>query len=233
MTNAACQHIREHRSVLASAEKRALHWIARRLPAWINSDHLSALGLASLFAAGLAFAAFRWTPWAAAAVVAALAANRFGDSLDGTVARVRGHERPRYGFYVDHVIDLAGTTVLFVGLGFSDLMSPFMAAALLAVYLLVAAEAYLATHAAGVFRMSFLGFGPTELRLVLAAGALRAAAGSWIDIGTFLTVRLFDVGAIVAIAALGVAFIVSAARNTRALYEAEPLPVRTGESRAA
>jgi phosphatidylglycerophosphate synthase len=233
MTNPGCDHVREHHSVLASAEKRLLHWIARRLPPWINSDHLSILGLASMAAAGLAFAAFRWTPWAAVAVVAALTANWFGDSLDGTVARIRRQQRPRYGFYVDHVMDLAGTACLVAGLACSGLMSPLAAAILLAAYLLVSAETYLATHAAGVFRMSFFGCGPTELRVVLAAGALKAAGGAWIALGDLGTIRLFDVGALVATIGLAAVFIVSAARTTRALYVAEPLPVRVDDSRAA
>ena len=168
-------HSRENRSLLAGPEKRVLIWLANRLPLAINSDHLSAIGLAAMFAAGVSFAAFRLTPWAAAGVVISLAINWFGDSLDGTVARVRNQQRPRYGYYVDHVIDLAGTTFLVAGLAASGLMSPLLAAALLAAYLLVSAETYLATHARGVFRMSFLGLGPTELRILVAAGALKAA----------------------------------------------------------
>lgn len=226
-------HVREHRSVLAESEKRALIWIAGRLPARINSDHLSALGLVSMLAAGISFATFRLTPWAAVAVIAALVANWFGDSLDGTVARVRGQQRARYGFYVDHVIDLAGTTLLLAGLACSGLMSPTLAAMLLAAYLLVSGESYLATHAAGVFRMSFLGFGPTELRIILAIGTLKAASSAWISVGILGTVRLFDLGGIAAIAGLVVAFVVAAVRNTRALYAADPLPAPTRESRAA
>ncbi len=171
----AARHIRDNSSVTAHLEKRLLVWIAHRLPDAIHSDHLSGLGLASMAAAGLAFASFRITPWAALGVIVALTANWFGDSLDGTVARVRQQQRPRYGFYVDHVIDLAGTAMLLAGLAGSGLMSPLVAAMVLAAFLLVSAESYLATHAAGVFRMSFLGFGPTELRLLLMAGALRAA----------------------------------------------------------
>jgi phosphatidylglycerophosphate synthase len=224
--HAGARHVRENKSVLAAAEKRALVWIAGRLPRWINSDHLSALGLGSMAAAGLAFAAFPVSPWAAAGVVACLAANWFGDSLDGTVARVRGHQRPRYGFYVDHAIDLTGSTLLLAGLAFSGLMSPLLAAGLLCAYLLVSAESYLATHAAGVFRMSFLGFGPTELRIVLAAGALKAAQAPFVDLPSLAPVRLFDLGGGVAIAGLLVAFVAAAIRNARALYAAEPLPGR-------
>jgi phosphatidylglycerophosphate synthase len=218
-------HARHNTSVTAAAEKRLLEAIARRLPPAINSDHLSALGLAAMAAAGAAFAALRISPWAAAAVVIALAANWFGDSLDGTLARVRGHLRPRYGYYVDHVMDLGGTTLLFAGIACSGLMSPLLAAGVLVGYLLVSAEAYLTTHAAGMFRMSFLGCGPTELRVLLAVGALKAAVAPVVTLGN-RPVLLFDVGGTLAIGGLIVAFVVSALRNTRALYAAEPLPVR-------
>ena len=219
-------HVREHGSFLASAEKRVLVAMARRLPAQVTSDHLSLLALVALAGAGGAFAAMRATPWASIGVVAALVLNWLGDSLDGTLARVRNQQRPRYGYYVDHVIDIAGTACMLIGLAVSPLMTPAMAMALLAAYLLVAAEAYLMTHAAGVFRMSFLGFGPTELRIVLAVGVLRAASNPWLSFGTLGNVRLFDLGGVVAIAGLAGAFVVSAIRNGRALYEAEPLPQR-------
>ncbi len=229
----AASHIREHHSVLAVLEKQALIAIARRLPRWINADHLSALGLGAMALAGLSFAAFRWSPWGAAAgVIAALTINWFGDSLDGTVARVRNQQRPRYGFYVDHAIDIAGSSMLFAGMAGSGLMSPLVAMTLLASYLLVSAESYLATHAAGIFRMSFLGFGPTELRIVLAAGAVKAAMSPMATVGG-VSMRLFDIGGVVATAGLIFAFLISSLRNTRALYLAEPMPSGLAESKVA
>jgi phosphatidylglycerophosphate synthase len=223
---AVCAHVRENNGLLADAERRALIWIAQRIPRRINSDHLSALGLSAMLGSGLSFAAFVLTPWAAWGVVLSLALNWFGDSLDGTLARVRGHQRPRYGYYVDHVIDLAGSTFLMAGLAVSGLMSPLIAAAMLAAYLLVSAETYLATHSRGVFRMAVLGFGPTELRILVAIGALRAAYQPWVSLGPLGMLRLFDVGALIAIASLVVVFAVSAVRNTKALYAAEPPPGR-------
>jgi phosphatidylglycerophosphate synthase len=217
-------HARICTSFTAAAERRLLIWIAARLPRRITSDALSTLGLAAMGAAGLSFAALRWTPWAAPAVVLCLAANWFGDSLDGTVARVRRQERPRFGYYVDHVIDLAGTTLLMTGVACSGLMHPLLALAVLVSYLLVSAESYLATHAAGLFRMSFLGVGPTELRVVLAIGAVKCARSPFVDLFGGPTVRLFDVGGGVALAGLAIAFAVAAARNTRSLHRAEPLP---------
>jgi phosphatidylglycerophosphate synthase len=234
MSDATAQaaHTRVNHGLLAGPEKRALLWLARRLPRAVNSDHLSGMGFAAMFTAGLAFAAFQLTPWAAAGVVLSLIVNWFGDSLDGTVARVRNQQRPRYGYYVDHVIDLAGTTFLMAGLALSGLMAPLLATMLLAAYLLVSAETYLATHANGVFRMSFLGFGPTELRILIAAGALRAAYDPLVELGSF-RVGLFDLGAAIACAGLLVGFVASAVRNVRALYAAERLPRRIGVSEAA
>ena len=230
---ASAAHTRDNSSVTASLERRVLIWIATRLPGFITSDHLSALGLASMAVAGLAFAAFRVTPWAATGVIVALAGNWFGDSLDGTLARVRQQQRPRYGFYVDHIIDLAGTTMLVLGLAASDLLHPLVALSVLVGFLLVASESYLATHAVGVFRMSFLGCGPTELLLLLIAGALRAAHSPSVELFSGAPIRLFDIGGVAATLGLSVAFAAAAIRNTRTLYLAEPVPVRVDERRAA
>jgi archaetidylinositol phosphate synthase len=220
---AIMDHTREHRSLLASAERRLLIAIAARLPRWLTSDHLTVLGLLSMPAAGLAFAALGTTWWGAPALAVALLSNWFGDSLDGTLARVRDQQRPRYGYYVDHVIDLAGAAALLAGMGASGLMEPAIAIAVLAAYLLVSAETYLATHTVGIFRLSFGGLGPTELRIILAAGGCYVAAHPWVAIAG-LRVRLLDLGGLIAIAGLVLVFVASAVRNTRALYLAEPLP---------
>jgi archaetidylinositol phosphate synthase len=218
-------HVRQHNSVLAAAEKRALIWIASRLPRWINSDHLSALGLAAMAGAGGAFMLAQSDPVAGASlVVLCLLLNWFGDSLDGTVARVRDQQRPRYGYYVDHVIDLAGTAMLFGGLAASGFMSPSIAALVVAAFFLVSAETYLATHARGVFTMSFLGFGPTELRILLAAGAIaliRTPLVSPLGFGPFL---LWDLGGVIGAIGMVITFIVASSRNTRALYLEETRP---------
>jgi archaetidylinositol phosphate synthase len=90
-------------------------WTARRLPAFVTSDHLSALALIGMASAGVSFAAMRISKWGALGVVVFLTVNWFGDSLDGTLARVRNEQRPRYGCYVDHVIDVAGIVLLLGG----------------------------------------------------------------------------------------------------------------------
>ena len=122
--------------------------------------------------AGLSFWAASVNRYWLLGVVASLALNWFGDSLDGTVARVRGHQRPRYGFYVDHVVDCFGVLFLFGGLAASGFMSPAVAAGVLIVHLSMSIEIYLATYCLAVFRLSFWGFGPTELRVRLSIGTL-------------------------------------------------------------
>lgn len=212
-------HIRQHDSVLAAAEKRTLIWIASRLPRWINSDHLSALGLLAMAGAGASFCLAQVDPVAGASlVVLCLFLNWFGDSLDGTVARVRDQQRPRYGYYVDHVIDLAGTALLFAGLASSGFMSPGIATLVVAAFFLVSAETYLATHARGVFKMAFVGVGPTELRVLMAAGALALINMPTIDIPGIGHIRLWDLGGIVGSIGLIGAFVVTSTKNVRALY---------------
>ena len=212
-------HVRLHKSVLAASEKRLLIFIAKRLPRWINSDHLSALGLAGMAGAGLSFWLARTDPVAGASlVVVCLLLNWFGDSLDGTVARVRNQQRPRYGYYIDHVLDLAGTALLFAGVAASGYMNSLIAVLVVAAFFLVSAEAYLATHARGVFKMAFLGIGPTELRILLAAGALSLIAAPVVRPMGMAEVRLFDLGGIVGVIGMVTTFIITTSKNIRALY---------------
>ncbi len=209
--------------ITAGLEKRLLVWIAHRLPPFIHSDHLTGLAGAAMAVAAGAYAWARIWPPALLLVNVCLFLNWFGDSLDGTVARVRNHQRPRYGFYVDHVLDCAGIALLVLGMAASGLMSLTMALAFLVAYFLVSAEIYLATYCLASFRMSFLGFGPTELRILLAVGNV---AAMWTPTVQLLgdTWRLFDVGAAVAIPLLLSAFLMAAVRNGRALFLAEPRP---------
>jgi archaetidylinositol phosphate synthase len=217
-------HIRINHGWLAAAEKRALIWMARRLPAWINADHLTALALLAMAGVGAALALAQfWLPALAFAILG-LVLNWFGDSLDGTIARVRGHERPRFGFYVDHVLDIAGISFLMGGLALSGFMTPVIALAVLAAYLLVSAEVFLATGVRGEFRMSFLHVGPTELRILLAIGIATLPTHAKVtpfDAGPFL---LFDIGGLIATVGLLIAFTTAAIRTTVVLYRAEPLP---------
>jgi phosphatidylglycerophosphate synthase len=217
-------HVREHTSVLAAAEKRLLVWLARRIPAAVNSDHLTALGAAAMVGTGAAFAAASIDRRALYLVPVLLTVNWFGDSLDGTVARVRGHQRPRYGYYLDHVVDLTTTVALFGGMALSGLMHPMLATLVLLGYVLLCAESFLATHTVGVFRLAFSGMGPTELRILLGVGALVATTRDTVSVMGLGTLPLFDIGGLVTVIGMGVVFVLSAGRNARALYFAEPLP---------
>ena len=219
---------RVHTSVLAAAEKRCLIWMAKRLPASVNSDHLTSLAALASIAAGLFYWIGPATPAAMYAAIAMLALNWFGDSLDGTVARVRGHQRPRYGFYVDHVLDAVSMLALVAGFALGGFMSPLVAAGFVIAYYLLTIEIALATHAVGTFRISFWKFGPTELRILLAIGTLRLLDSPFVTIAG-QRLLLFDVGGVIGMAALLVTFTVAAVRNARCLYTLEPLPGRSGK----
>jgi len=213
--------LRIQTSVLAGAEKRCLVWLAGRMPAPVNSDHLTALGAIAMAAAGVCY----WigTPGALLLAIVMLAVNWFGDSLDGTLARVRHHERPRYGFYVDHVLDVVGILFIVGGLVLGGHLSAAVGGGFLIAYYLLMVEIALATHAVGTFRISFWKFGPTELRILLAIGTLKLIDASVVTIAG-ARVRLFDVGCGIAIVGLLATFVASAWMNSRALYRTEPLP---------
>lgn len=214
-------HARENTSALATMEKALLIWIAKRLPRVIGSDHLTALGLVSMFGVGAAFALSATYPLVLWTVPLLLVLNWFGDSLDGTVARVRQQQRPRYGYYIDHVVDVVGAVALFTGLALSGGMQPLIAMALLVAYIAAMAEVFLATHVTHVFRLASFGFGPTELRIVLAVGAIALVGRPKVWVAGLGSVPLFDVGGVIAIVGIAAAFTLSAVRTARALAREE------------
>ena len=223
MPDAFLEAQRQSTGLLTAIERRALLWLAHRLPRRVNSDHLTALGLVSMFFAGACFAVSGAMPGALLGVPVFLVLNWFGDSLDGTLARVSGHQRPRYGFYVDHILDTFSMLFVIGGLAMSGYMTPIVAAVFLIAYYVLSIEIYLATYCVGRFRMSFWGWGPTELRILLAVGALTLFVKPVVTIFV-VTMPLFAVGGIVAAVGLIFTAIISAAGNTRRLYAAEPLP---------
>jgi archaetidylinositol phosphate synthase len=214
--------------LLTSRERQCLLWLAARMPRWLNSDHLTGLALVAMFMTGVSYWLARGHRLALVSAVAWLAVNWFGDSLDGTLARVRHRQRPRYGFYVDHVLDTFGVLFLLGGLAASGYMNPSVAAGLLIAYYVLSIELYLATYCLGTFRMSFWKFGPTELRIVLSAGTLVLL---FHPIATIQgkPYLLFDIGGLVAIAGLALTTIVSVVGHIRELYVAERLSAPAGE----
>jgi phosphatidylglycerophosphate synthase len=211
---------RVQQSLLASWEKRALLWMAERTPALINADLLTALGLAAQIGAGAFYALSRWNRYALLGVIACLALNWLGDSLDGTLARVRQQQRPNYGFYVDHMADGFGAVALMGGLAFSGYMHPYIAIGLLLAFLMLSIQSYLAAYALGEFRLSFWKFGPTELRVLLALGNVVLLVHPMVLHGRY---RLFDVGGVIGLAGMTVMLIFFTGRNAQLLYRREPI----------
>lgn len=213
--------------MLAEVERRVLVWLARRTPPWINPDHLTALGLISLIGAGLGYWYAGRNKSGLLVVIACLALHWLGDSLDGTLARVRRRQRPRYGFYVDHVIDALGTTCLLGGLVLSGYMNDRLALSLLIAYFPLSIEVYLATYTIGTFHLSFWRFSPTELRILLSLGNLAA----WLDRGVVAgggSYRAFDIGGWIGAVVMAGMLLNSIVRHTLYLYRLERIG---GESR--
>ncbi len=212
--------LRVQESWVAGAEKRALLWLAARTPDGIGPDHLTVLGFAAQIVAGVCYALASRNRYALLGGIACLALNWLGDSLDGTLARVRQRLRPRYGFYVDHMVDSFGALALMGGLACSEYMSPWIAIGLLVAFLMLSVQSYLATHALGEFRISFWRFGPTELRILLAIGNL---ALFWKPVVHLFggRYRLFDVGGTIGLAGMALMVVVFTLQNTIRLYREE------------
>jgi archaetidylinositol phosphate synthase len=207
-------------SFTARIERTALLWIAPRLPAWIDSDHLTLLGFIAMALAGGSYALTRWSRLGFLAASVCLAVNWFGDSLDGTLARIRNRQRPHYGFYVDHITDSVGAVFLMGGFALSGHVDPWIALSMLIAFLLLSIESYLSSYSLRRFQMSFVGFGPTEIRLLLGTGNVAL----WLRPNATLPVlgyRLLDFGGCVAIIGMLAMFMVSANRHTRELYKLE------------
>jgi len=206
----------------ASAERKTLLWLARRTPGRVSPDHLTALGFAAQLCAGACYALARWNKYALLLVIVFIAVNWLGDSLDGTLARHRQKLRPRYGFYVDHMVDTFGAMALMAGLAASNYMHWQIAAAMLIAFLAVSIEAYLAAYTVHEFRLSHALFGPTEIRILLMVGTavLLFHPQARLFGRNFL---LFDVGgAIAAVGMLGMA-VIAAIHHTIQLYREERL----------
>jgi archaetidylinositol phosphate synthase len=202
-------------SFLAKVEKEVLIWLAERTPSFINSDHLTAIGFIGQLMAGAFYALSRSNRYYLLAVIAGLVLNWLGDSLDGTLARVRQQMRPRYGFYLDHMIDSFGAVAMMAGLALSGYMHPGIAIGLLIAFLLLSIQSYLATYTLGEFRLSFWNFGPTELRLLLAVGNLALLRWPIVLHGHY---RLFDIGGVIGLSGMTLMLAFFSMRNGYRLY---------------
>jgi archaetidylinositol phosphate synthase len=213
---------RLQQSFTAAAERKALAWLAARLPARVNSDHLTLLGFVAMILAGASYAFARTHRSGLILATIFLALNWFGDSLDGTLARLRNRQRPRYGFYVDHMVDTFGGFFLMGGLALSGFVDWRIALGMYVAFLMLSVEVYLAAYTLSKFQLSFAKFGPTEVRILLSLGNAamwfrpnaRAFGTDW---------RVFDVGGMIAIAGMTLMLVASAIYNTLKLYRAETL----------
>jgi phosphatidylglycerophosphate synthase len=218
---------REPNFLLAGPEKRVLTAIASRLPRWILPDDLTALGVAAAVSICIAYQATNasraWL-WVASAL---LVVHWLGDSLDGTLARVRKAERPRYGYYLDHLVDAISTACIGIGLGLSPFMLLSTGALIVVAYLMLSINVYLESYALGRFSIGYGRIGPTEVRILLIALNTALALGAPLDFalaGVHMTV--FDVAGL-AIAALMVVLMVGrAAANLCRLSREEPAAPR-------
>ena len=214
--------LRVHGAMTATLERRALQYLARHAPPWLTSDQLTGLGLGAQIGAGIGYALCRYDRRALFLVIVFVILNWLGDSLDGTLARTRGQERPRYGFYVDHIVDLLGAVALMGGLGCSGLLHPGTAVAMLVGFLLLSGESFLATYTLSRFQLSRGPFGPTEIRLLLIAGNLALLRSPYATVFGH-RLLLFNLGGAIAAAFMFLMVIVVALRHTAQLYREEPL----------
>ena len=214
---------RVNQALTASLEKRALQWMAHRAPRWLTSDQLTLLGLIAQIGAGAAYALAHDNRYALLLVNLCLVLNWFGDSMDGTLARIRCQQRPRFGFYVDHMVDVLGATALMCGLGFSGLAQWQTAVAMLVGFLLLSSESYLATYTLSRFQLSQGIFGPTEIRILLIIGNLALLRSPYATVFGH-KMLLFDLGGIIAAVCMFAMVIFLTIRHTAQLYRQEPLP---------
>ena len=209
-------------SFTAAPERQALLWLAAHMPPSINSDHLTLLGFVAMFLAGGSYVLARWNPWGLLLATLCLVLNWLGDSLDGTLARVRNRQRPRYGFYVDHMTDSFGALFLMGGLAASGYIDWRIATGLLVAFLLLSIESYLASYTLGVFRLSFAKFGPTEIRILLAIANTilffmpAARIPGWSH-------GLLNVGGAIAMVAMAAMALFAAVSHTLTLHRQESL----------
>jgi phosphatidylglycerophosphate synthase len=223
---------REPNFLLARAEKRALRAIAGRLPRWVLPDDLTALGVLSALGICTAYVLSNYDPvwlWVASGL---LVVHWLGDSLDGTLARVRGIQRPRYGYYLDHLVDAVSTALIGIGLGLSPYMLLSIGTLIVVAYLILSINVYLEAHALGRFSIGYGLIGPTEIRLILiglnTALAL-APGGVHFTVGHTRFTPLDLVGMAIA-GVMVVLLLARVVRNLRELAALEPPASRRGPS---
>lgn len=157
---------RSYRGFLASVETPALQWLAARMPHWVTPDMLTGIGLLGVIVSGVSYAGSSQYPQLLWLASLGLIVNWFGNSLDGSLARYRQIERPRYGFYLDNTVDVVEQLIFAVGLSLSGILHFELALLGLAVFYMMSVMSLIRAHSFGEFAMDYGGLGPTELRVV-------------------------------------------------------------------
>src|SRR5213592_2006398 len=223
---------REMTFLLAGVERRVLRLLAERVPRMLRSNHLTVLGTLGAVGAGTAYALTTYDPawlWVASLM---LGVNWVGDSLDGTLARVRGTQRPKYGYYVDHVVDAFSTAVIGLGIGLSPYVNLGLALGLVVVYLALSINVYLESTVFGVFKISYGRIGPTEVRLLLVMlNTMLALAALWQIKGPFPVRVVANWTLAVLLIGMAALFVGRFARNLYRLAKLEPQRFRWWEER--
>ena len=224
------QATRIQTSIINGLEKKALIWIAKRLPRWVTSDMLTAVGTLGAFVVAIGFAlsgrSIQWL-WLSSA---GLVINWFGDSLDGTLARVRNCQRPIYGYYVDHTVDCVNEGLMFIGAGLSPFLHLEFALLAFAIYLILTINVSINAHLKGEFRLTYIKLGPTEFRLIIviantlliAIPALTAIRHSYTLLGHSITMRILDYVAVVIITIMSLIYIATTISDARKYAVIDP-----------
>lgn len=222
--------MRVQTSFLNAIEKKVLVWLAGRQPSWVTSDMLTFIGFvgAVIVAVGYALCsnpAFLW--------LASLGwiINWYGDSLDGTLARVRGQQRPVYGFFIDHNVDCINEAIMFIGIGLSPLMNLDIALLVLAAYLIISIYVYISAHLKGEFKLTYGKMGPTELRVIMVivntlwffTPWLREYRCEFNALGSAWSLSILDFVAIAIFIGIAASYITSLYKDGKAYAKSDPL----------
>lgn len=217
-------------SVLNDLEKRVLIWLAQRQPRWMTSDMLTAIGVAGAIVVALGYMLSNYhIGWLWLASLG-FVINWYGDSLDGTLARVRGTQRPIYGFFLDHNIDGITIAIMCIGAGLSGMLNLYIAMVVLALYLMLSISVYINAHLKGEFRLTYAGMGPTEFRLIMivvnALFATIAPLRNWAvcsDVfGTPIALGAFDIAGIIIAVVLVAIYLSNFYNDAKGYAEVDP-----------
>lgn len=226
--------VRIQNSILNGAEKKALAWLAERQPKWVVSDMLTLVGIIGALMIGAGFVLcsknINWL-WLS---IAGFVVNWYGDSLDGTLARVRNTQRPLYGYYLDHTVDCFNEAFMFLGLGLSYLMRLDIALMILIVYLFLTVNVSVNAHLKSEFKLTYGKLGPTEFRViacllimcVIFFPCIREFHTSMHILGREVALTALDIAGLVILAVLVLIYLVTVIQDARGYAKADPMPER-------